>query len=136
MEKLVDLHCDTIWKLMDAGEEMTLGKNSFCVNIDEMKQADTMAQFFACFVDVGSFPEKERYENGYAYVKKMMERMRKEVENFSQEIVFARNRKEQKSGKDFCSSYRGRRRCIKRKNRTGRGTLEYGDTPDNNFVEL
>lgn len=103
MEKLVDLHCDTIWKLMDAGEEMTLGKNSFCVNIDEMKQADTMAQFFACFVDVGSFPEKERYENGYAYVKKMMERMRKEVENFSQEIVFARNgeeiEKNRKAGK-------------------------------------
>ncbi len=103
MEKLIDLHCDTIWRLTDAGEEVTLGKNAFSVNIEEMKQADTMAQFFACFVDVKSFPEKERYEEGYAYVKKMIERMRKEVRNFSEQIAFAKSgeeiEKNRKNGK-------------------------------------
>lgn len=91
MKNLIDLHCDTIWRLMCAGEEVTLEKNSFCVNIDEMRQTDTMAQFFACFVDAKWFLEKDRYEDGYTYVKKMIERIKKEVENFSEEIAFAKS---------------------------------------------
>lgn len=94
MKGLIDLHCDTIWKLMDAKQEETLEKNCFCVNIDEMKQADIMAQFFACFVDCGLFPKKEQYEKGYIYVKKMIERMQNEVRKYSDKIVFAKNEKE------------------------------------------
>ena len=82
MEKLIDLHCDTIWRLTDAGEKVTLGKNSFCVNIDEMKQAGTMAQFFACFVDANWFTKEEKYEEGYVCIKQMIKRMRKRSGRF------------------------------------------------------
>lgn len=94
MKGLIDLHCDTIWKLMDAKEEVNLEKNCFCVNMDEMKKADIMAQFFACFVDCGLFSKKEQYEKGYIYVKKMIERMKSEVRKYSDEIAFAKNKKE------------------------------------------
>ncbi|WP_461815996.1 dipeptidase [Faecalimonas sp.] len=94
MTGLIDLHCDTIWKLMDAKKNANLEKNDFCVSIEKMKQADTMVQFFACFVDVGAFPKKEQYEKGYIYVKKMIERMKKEVKNYSGKIAFAKNGEE------------------------------------------
>lgn len=94
MEKLIDLHCDTIWRLTDAGEKVTLGKNSFCVNIDEMKQAGTMAQFFACFVDANWFTKEEKYEEGYVCIKQMIKRMRKEVGDFSEQIAFAKSGEE------------------------------------------
>lgn len=94
MEKLIDLHCDTIWRLMDAGEEATLGENPFCVNMAEMRKADTMAQFFACFVDVKRFEQEEGYEEGYTYVNRMIRRMQKEVGNFSDKIAFAKSGEE------------------------------------------
>ena len=94
MDKLIDLHCDTIWRLMEAGKNATLENNPFCVNLKEMRRADTMAQFFACFVDMQWFQEENKFEEGYQYVKKMIERLRKEVEHFSDKIAFAKNEKE------------------------------------------
>ena len=65
MDKLIDLHCDTIWRLMEAGKNATLENNPFCVNLKEMRRADTMAQFFACFVDMQWFQEENKFEEGY-----------------------------------------------------------------------
>ena len=40
------MHCDTIWMLMrEEGEH--LQNNSFCVDVEKMKVAGCMAQFFA-----------------------------------------------------------------------------------------
>ena len=47
--KLIDLHCDTLWKLMDLSGNGDLMKNDGCVSIEAMKKGGTMAQFFACF---------------------------------------------------------------------------------------
>ena len=47
--KLIDLHCDTIWKLMDLDRKGDLMENGCSINIPAMRQAGTKAQFFACF---------------------------------------------------------------------------------------
>ena len=43
--KLIDLHCDTLWKLMDLSGNGDLMKNDGCVSIEAMKKGGTMAQF-------------------------------------------------------------------------------------------
>ena len=48
--KLIDMHCDTIWKLKDLDKTGDLMENRCSVNIPGMKQAGVTAQFFACFV--------------------------------------------------------------------------------------
>lgn len=52
--KVIDLHCDTISKLMRREGE-SLGHNSLCVNLEGMEKAGTYAQFFACFVHAISY---------------------------------------------------------------------------------
>ena len=36
--KLIDLHCDTLWKLMDLSGNGDLMKNDGCVSIEAMKK--------------------------------------------------------------------------------------------------
>lgn len=87
---LVDLHCDTAWRLFESRNGETLSENGFSVNLKEMKKAESLAQFFACFVDVGQF-QTEQYARGYERVKELMHRMKSEVENSDGEIAFAGN---------------------------------------------
>ena len=62
---LIDLHCDTLWKLMDLGGEGDLLENDGSVSIRKLEEEGALAQFFACFVyrDAmeGNTPE-EQYE--------------------------------------------------------------------------
>ena len=46
---LIDMHCDTIWKLMETNGT-TLKDNPFCVDLQKLKRAKSTAQFFACFI--------------------------------------------------------------------------------------
>lgn len=76
---LIDLHCDTIWKLMTDGEGVTIRRNRGCIDMDGMKQAGTMAQFFACFVYMEEFEGESRFSKGYEYALQMIQRMEAEV---------------------------------------------------------
>lgn len=87
---LIDLHCDTAWKLFESKQGETLKENDFSVNLEELKKAGSLAQFFACFVDVGQF-RKEPYAEGYRHVGALIAMMKREVGNFSGEIAFAGN---------------------------------------------
>lgn len=49
--KLIDLHCDTIWKIHSCKQSQGLRKNNFQVDIERLKKANSAAQFFAIFVD-------------------------------------------------------------------------------------
>lgn len=51
MGRLVDMHCDTISELQRKGTAENLYENHLCVDMEGMKRAGTMVQFFACFVD-------------------------------------------------------------------------------------
>ena len=55
--KLIDMHCDTILKLMDVDEGADLMDNHCSVSIPFMKEADTKAQFFACFTYLKDFED-------------------------------------------------------------------------------
>lgn len=91
---LIDMHCDTIWKLMDDQTGATLRKNPFCIDLDGMRHAGTLAQFFACFVYMHEFQGQNRYTEGYQHALKMIERMEKEMQEAQDEIAFARNYQE------------------------------------------
>ena len=40
---LIDLHCDTFWKLSEGDENL-------CVDVEKLQKANSMAEFFACFI--------------------------------------------------------------------------------------
>ncbi|MGJ0847589.1 dipeptidase [Tissierella praeacuta] len=47
----IDMHCDTILKLMDDKEELGLYENDLSIDIKKLKKAKSLAQFFAMWVD-------------------------------------------------------------------------------------
>ena len=53
----IDMHCDTIYKLMD-DPRFKLYKNNFSIDIEKMKKANYKAQFFAIFVDAEETPNR------------------------------------------------------------------------------
>ena len=70
--KLIDLHCDTIWKLMDLDRKGDLMENGCSINIPAMRQAGTKAQFFACFTYIEEWKERGGYDGAYRHVKEMI----------------------------------------------------------------
>jgi membrane dipeptidase len=55
--KLIDLHCDTILKCVDSKGEAKLEKNDLCIDIQKLKKAGSLAQFFAMYVDLDKYKE-------------------------------------------------------------------------------
>ncbi len=53
----IDMHCDTISCLMEREGE-SLFHNHLCVNLKGMKEAQTIIQFFACFVHAASYDDR------------------------------------------------------------------------------
>lgn len=48
----IDMHCDTVLRLMKDKENLELYENEFNIDIKKMKKANSLAQFFAMFVDL------------------------------------------------------------------------------------
>ncbi len=61
---LIDLHCDTISRLMDAPKGECLAVNQLSIDVEGMESAGTLAQFFACFVNAVSFENKDVHTRG------------------------------------------------------------------------
>lgn len=51
---LIDMHCDTISKIFQGTEKTNLLKNDLCIDVEKMKKADSMLQYFACFIHAAS----------------------------------------------------------------------------------
>ena len=88
--RLIDLHCDTIWMLMRE-KDKNLQHNPFCVDIEKLKGADSMAQFFACFIYLNEIAGEERWEQGYQLALNMIKRGKAELAACSDEILLASN---------------------------------------------
>lgn len=90
---LIDLHCDTLWRLMDLEGEGDLLDNDGSVSIRKLECEGAMAQFFACFVyrDAmdGNTPE-EQYEAGYWHVLDMIDYMASQTERCSGRLEMAK----------------------------------------------
>lgn len=89
--KLIDLHCDTLGKLLqcerEQRENVDIGCNGFSVSIPGMKQAGTLAQFFACFTYLPF--AKGGYEECYETALEMMQLLRRQCEQYPQELAQA-----------------------------------------------
>lgn len=49
--KVVDMHCDTIWRLMDDPNGWTLEKNGLHISLEKMEKGSYLLQNFALFLD-------------------------------------------------------------------------------------
>lgn len=87
---LIDMHCDTIF-LMMREEGTKLRKNSLCVDLEKMKKAESMAQFFACFIYMEEFQGEDRFTQGYQQALKMIERAKREFADNDDQISLVRN---------------------------------------------
>lgn len=50
--RLIDFHCDTILRLMGNENKYELKNNNLCVDLEKLKKANSLAQFFAMYVDL------------------------------------------------------------------------------------
>lgn len=88
--KLIDMHCDTLMKLLEQPEK-SLAELDAEVNLPGLKQAGSMAQFFACFTNLMDYPQppERAYDEAYRTVLRMIERMKEEIEKAPQELALA-----------------------------------------------
>lgn len=92
---IVDLHCDTILKIGRSKESLELRRNNLNVDIEKLKKAHSLAQFFAMFVHLkGEFDPLEK-------CLEMIDRLYLEIDKNSEDISLARNYDElMKNNKD------------------------------------
>lgn len=83
--KLVDLHCDTILRLTEAGEGAGLRQNRFSVDVGKLRRGGVAAQFFALFVDLAK--TKTPLETCLG----MLDRFYREIGANAQDIAVATN---------------------------------------------
>lgn len=91
---LIDLHCDTIWKLLDLDRSGDLMENGCSVSIPAMKEAGTQAQFFACFTYIEEYKERGGYDKAYAHVFEMADYLLSQIKQYEEMIGLARSYEE------------------------------------------
>lgn len=82
---LIDLHCDTILRCMDDKEKIGIRENELCIDIRKLRKAESVAQFFAMYVDL------EIFKDPMAECLRMIDRFYAELEENSDEIRLATN---------------------------------------------
>ena len=92
--KIIDLHCDTILKIHGSKGETNLRKNDFHVDIEKLKKANSIGQFFAVFIEYNNLDEK--YNNYFDLFLSMLDRLYFELEKNSDSISIAKNYKDLK----------------------------------------
>lgn len=80
---LIDLHCDTILRCVDSKDEIGLCRNGLCIDVQKLKKAGSLAQFFAMYVDL------EVYEDPMERCLDMIDTFYTEIEKNSSDIAFA-----------------------------------------------
>jgi len=85
---IIDFHCDTIMKLMDNTQKLNLKENDLNVDILKLKKANSLAQFFALFV------EMDMVDDPLEYCLLMVDKFYEQLEKNSGEISLATNYKE------------------------------------------
>lgn len=87
--KLIDMHCDTVWKLMDLGGKGDLMTGECDVSIPGMKKAGTLAQFFACFGYLDDFKDKGGYDACYRHILEMADYLTGQTRQYENDIALA-----------------------------------------------
>lgn len=100
--RVIDLHCDTIWRLMDLGGKGDFLENDGAVSIDKMREGKVAVQFFASFLYRDAMEgetEEEKYENGYFHVLDMIEYGKKQLHTYHDQIALVLEREDFQNGK-------------------------------------
>ena len=88
--RLIDMHCDTFW-LMMRQQDVSLQKNDLCIDIEKMRTAGSMAQFFASFIHMDHFQGDNAFEDAYQHALQMIAYGKKELVKCSDSIATAHN---------------------------------------------
>jgi len=91
--KLIDFHCDTILSCADSDGEVKLRKNDLCIDIQKLKKANSLAQFFAMYVDL------DKYGAPMDRCLNMIDFFYNEIEENGADIAFAGSMKELKKNR-------------------------------------
>lgn len=86
--RVIDLHCDTILRLMEDKEMLSLEENEFQVDIKKLKHGYSLAQFFALYVDLNE--KKDPMET----CLEMLDKFYLELTKNQETIALARNYEE------------------------------------------
>ncbi|WP_346888407.1 dipeptidase [Clostridium sp. UBA1056] len=81
---IIDLHCDTIEHLTD-NKDMELKKNNLAIDLEKLKRGNSLAQFFALFIDLYEQPK------AFNRAMDMLNRFYEEIEKNNHEINVAKN---------------------------------------------
>nr|WP_279288986.1 dipeptidase [Anaerosolibacter carboniphilus] len=79
------MHCDTILRLMGDKDKLVLKQNKFQVDIEKLKQGNSLAQFFALYVDLNE--ERDPMET----CLEMLDKFYLELDKNHESIALARN---------------------------------------------
>ncbi|MBZ9636258.1 dipeptidase [Clostridium sp. FP1] len=85
---IIDFHCDTIMKFMDKNLESVLKENNLNVDICKLKKANSIAQFFALFVEL------DKANDPLEYCLLMVDKFYEELEKNIGDIALATNYQE------------------------------------------
>ena len=78
--KVIDLHCDTVIRLVEQGNEISLRENDLDVDIRKLREGNITAQFFALFVNLA------KTDNPLEFCLGMVDRFYRELEE-NQEYI-------------------------------------------------
>lgn len=87
--RMIDMHCDTLWKLIDLDGQGDLMKNGCHINIPSMKKAGTVVQLFACFTKAADYKKKGGYDAAFVHVQDMVRYLRQQQERYSEDLALA-----------------------------------------------
>lgn len=86
---MIDMHCDTLWKLIDLDGQGDLMKNDCHISIPSMKKAGTVVQLFACFTKAADYKKKGGYDAAFVHVQDMVRYLRQQQERYSEDLALA-----------------------------------------------
>ncbi|MBZ2174436.1 dipeptidase [Schnuerera sp. xch1] len=86
--KTIDMHCDTILRLMDNKDGLDLYENNLSIDIKKLKKGNSLAQFFAMWIDL------KNAKNPMETCLKMTDKFYIEIEKNCNHISLATNYKD------------------------------------------
>lgn len=98
---IIDLHCDTIYKITNWKDEINLKDNNISIDLNKMIKGKVKGEFFALFID------REETKTPLKTCNKMLDRFYKEMDENKEIIKLATNYSEYKENieKDIISAF-------------------------------
>ena len=84
---IIDLHCDTIYHLVD-NKDLSLRENNLAIDLRKLKTAGSLAQFFALFIDL------DEHNKPFNRAMDMLNKFYEEIDKNNHHIEIARDYKD------------------------------------------